>query len=224
MRNDARVRRDLRDGTDTAPGRRAPALLSGRVMPRRRGRKDDRNYLTEDELNRFWKAIPRSAPRDQALFWLIYWYGLRASEPALLRHEDIDIAGRRIYVHRLKGSTSGPHDIDDTTAMMLAPWLKFCKSNGRDRPFALGRFQIWRLMERYGKKAGLPEYVRHPHVLKHTLGTHGADDPNVDVKELQYRLGHKRVDNTLVYIERSPVRRARMRAALNELSARVKPR
>jgi integrase len=35
-------------------------------------------YLTQDELQRFFKVI--TSPRDRALFALIYHYGLRVDE------------------------------------------------------------------------------------------------------------------------------------------------
>ena len=39
-------------------------------------------YLTQDELQRFFKVI--TSPRDRALFALIYHYGLRVDEATSL--------------------------------------------------------------------------------------------------------------------------------------------
>jgi integrase len=51
-------------------------------------------YLTQDELQRFFKAI--TSPRDRALFALIYHYGLRVDEATALTVEDIDVKNHRI--------------------------------------------------------------------------------------------------------------------------------
>ena len=57
-------------------------------------------YLTQDELKRFFGAIP--SPRDRALFAVIYHYGLRVDEATMLTVEDVDLKNHRIKVRRLK--------------------------------------------------------------------------------------------------------------------------
>ena len=47
-------------------------------------------YLTQDELTRFFRAIPD--PRDRALFALIYHYGLRVEEACLITLHDLDLS------------------------------------------------------------------------------------------------------------------------------------
>ena len=48
-------------------------------------------YLTQDELERFFSVIKDK--RDKAIFALIYHYGLRVSEAALITLEDVDLDG-----------------------------------------------------------------------------------------------------------------------------------
>ena len=58
--------------------------------------KTEIKYLSQEELNRFFKVI--SSVRDRALFLCIYKYGLRASEAAMLEVNDIDFERRKIII------------------------------------------------------------------------------------------------------------------------------
>jgi site-specific recombinase XerD len=57
----------------------------------------------------------------------------------------------------------------------------------------------WRIMQRAGKAAGLPEALCHPHVLKHSIAMHLVD--KIDIKDLQVYLGHRSLASTGVYLE-----------------------
>jgi len=58
-------------------------------------------YFTQHELRALFSAI--TDRRDRALFALIYHYGLRVGELALLDRADVDLERGRIVVKRLKG-------------------------------------------------------------------------------------------------------------------------
>ncbi len=70
-------------------------------------------YLTQDELTRFFRAIPN--PRDRALFALVYHYGLRVEEArqgdggqaCLITLHDLDLKNHRVRLHRLKNGLGG---------------------------------------------------------------------------------------------------------------------
>ena len=51
-------------------------------------------YLTHTELERFFAGV--DAPRDRAVFGVIYHYGLRVSEATLIRLHDVDFTRCRI--------------------------------------------------------------------------------------------------------------------------------
>jgi integrase len=55
-------------------------------------------YLTQDELKRFFAAI--ESPRDKALFGLIYHYGLRVGEALMLTVDDVNFKNHRITIRR----------------------------------------------------------------------------------------------------------------------------
>jgi integrase len=56
-------------------------------------------YLTQDELKRFFAAI--KSPHDKALFGLIYHYGLRVGEALMLTVDDMHFTSLRITIRSL---------------------------------------------------------------------------------------------------------------------------
>ena len=79
-------------------------------------------YLTQDELQRFFKVI--TSPRDRALFALIYHYGLRVDEAAALAVEDLDLKNHRIRIRRLKNGIGGEKPLWRHTAKLLRAYLR----------------------------------------------------------------------------------------------------
>ena len=77
-----------------------------------RKRKQDATikYLTQEELNRFFKVIKESNNkfwlRDLTAFTIIYLCGLRASELQYITLESYKPDAKEIHVKRLKGSIS----------------------------------------------------------------------------------------------------------------------
>ena len=55
-------------------------------------------------------------------------------------------------------------------------------------------------MKSYGKKAGIPEKKRDFKVLKHSIATHMLD-AGADLAFVRDWLGHKNIQNTLVYAQ-----------------------
>ena len=55
-------------------------------------------------------------------------------------------------------------------------------------------------MNYYGEKAGIPEDKRHFHVLKHSIATHLLD-AGADIRFVQDWIGHKNIQNTVVYAQ-----------------------
>lgn len=57
-------------------------------------------------------------------------------------------------------------------------------------------------MQAYGAEAGLPEYKRHCHVLRHSAGRLGFIG-GMTIPDIQKYLGHRSGANTLIYLESS---------------------
>ena len=159
------------------------------------------HYLTQEELKRLLKQV--ASKRDKALILLAYSYGLRASEVGLLRREDLDFERLKIRIHRLKGSISSEYPLRPEVAKALKSYLRTRKDNSpilfpSRRGLPINRRTLDYLMKKYGEKAKIPKEKRHFHVLKHSIATHLLD-AGADIMFVKDWLGHKNIQNTIVY-------------------------
>ena len=114
----------------------------------------------------------------------------------------------RIFVHRLKGSNSGHHHLMREEALALRAWLKVRGSfpgpiflSKQKRP--IDRTMLHLLMKKYGG-AGIPEKLRHFHVLKHCCATHLLSK-GFGVERVQNWIGHANIQSTLVRCSSGPL-------------------
>ena len=186
----------------------------------------ERKYLTESELRQFMLVV--KSERDRAIWTICYWRGLRASEIGVIPWSDWDQKKKKLYVFRLKRSLAGEFPLSPAETKALTAW-KEIRGNGPGPMFpsrnsasfekhdkgkqaaGIGRGRIHVLFSQYAMKAGLPEHLRHPHCLKHSLCTHliakGAS--LYDVKDWA---GHRSISSTMIY--------AQMRNAERDAAAR----
>lgn len=162
-------------------------------------------YLTVDEVERFFQAIPKSNTRDRLLFDLIYRHALRRQEAVNLLTEDVQ--GGRIWIERVKDGVSGEYPLHPFTQKLLNDYLK----NGKnpDNPFLLnsrqsgdvrpiGTSTIFFLFRKYAEKANIPQRKQHPHILRHSIATH-LRSSGWDLSDVQDWLGHKNITSTTIY-------------------------
>jgi integrase len=170
----------------------------------KRGKRKDSNeikYLTEQELERFFKAI--DSVRDTAIFRVMYHRGLRAAEIGLLNFGDWNERDDRLTVRRLKGSSGGEYHLCKSEIKALKAWKRI---RGADAgPMFPSRFgspisqqMLDVLMKQYGAAAGLDPAKRHCHALKHSCGTHLLNRGE-SIEDVQDHLGHREVKNTMIY-------------------------
>lgn len=57
---------------------------------------------------------------------------------------------------------------------------------------------VWNLVMRYGRQAGLPRDVLHPHALRHTFATELVEE-DTNILDVQAIMGHARSDTTAIY-------------------------
>lgn len=186
--------------------------------PRKRKEEVEIKYLSEKELNRFFKAIEKSNNkfrlRDLTAFTIIYLCGLRASELKLIKLSDLNIETGDIYIRRLKGSNNNTLNLYRVwNKRLIKDYIKeysgkaLYQINGENdylfkgknwKPLDLEALRY--LMKEYWSLAGLPKEKQHPHILKHTIAVNLANR-KIDLKGLQYYLGHKNVNNTTIYYQ-----------------------
>jgi integrase len=157
-------------------------------------------YLTQLEVRAFFAAI--SDLRDATLFSLIYQYGLRVGEVALLCRGDVDLERSRLIVKRLKGGAWTEQPLFAATASLLRQYL-YGVSVDPDRPLFAGRSgplqkrQIQSLFSRYRDRARLDRrYTCHG--LRHSIATHLLD-AGVALEFVQDHLGHQSIRSTSIY-------------------------
>jgi len=158
-------------------------------------------YLSQDELRRLFAAI--TSKRDKAIFLLAYRHGLRASEVGMLKVEDIDFNKWRIRIARLKHSQGGEYLMQPDEIKVLKAWLRERKDTSpylfqSRTTLPISRRMVDYLMKKYGEQAGISPDKRHFHVLKHSIATHLLD-AGADIRFVQYWIGHKNIQNTVVY-------------------------
>ena len=182
------------------------------VTPRRQPNRElrTREYLTEDEVNSLMAAARenREGHRDATMILMAFRHGLRASELVDLRWDQVDFSQATLAVRRLKNGTPATHQIkgDELRALRRlqreAPKSPFLFVSMRGAPFTVSGFR--RMIERASLDAGL-EIKAHPHMLRHATGFYLANK-GTDTRTIQGYMGHRNIQNTVVYTALSPNR------------------
>jgi integrase len=160
-------------------------------------------FLTQDEVKRLFATI--KGKRDRALFSLAYHHGLRASEVGLLQRTDLDLQQGRISIHRLKDSSSGVYPMHPSDMKLIRVYLREREDPSpyvfvSNRRLPLHRHTLWDATRTYGKRVGLPEAKQNFHILRHSIAVHLLD-AGADIYFVKDWLGHKHIQNTMVYVK-----------------------
>ena len=169
-------------------------------------------HLTEKELLSILKTAREESIRDWALILTVYKHALRASEVAALSLDDLqngcfDIKRKKGSLHTLQPLM--PHKgeplLDEVKA--IRAWLKIRPDDGSKALFtsqkggALSREQVHRIFKGIAERAGIPKQRRFVHILKHSRASHLVG--KMDVALLRQLLGHKNIQNTMIYAHAS---------------------
>lgn len=135
-------------------------------------------HFTRDGLLMLLAQAKAARERDWVLRLVSFWHGLRASEAIGLTPENF--ADGHLAVQRIGGSlptvqplASDPDELLNERAAVES-WLERHRNahagDGHSRRlFPISRIQFFRLMRHYGRAAGLPEGLCHPHVLRRSI-------------------------------------------------------
>ncbi len=162
-------------------------------------------FLTHNELKALLAKAKQRSVRDFVMILLAYRHGLRASEVCNITRQNIDLDAGNIRCERGKGSISNWQALGDDEVRALRAWLRKRPDSDTDFVFIsqkgtpVSRSQFFRTFRELAHAIGLPPEKAHPHVLKHSIGTHLANS-GVPVQVIQTRLGHRNVSNTMVYL------------------------
>lgn len=183
------------------------------------GKKETIKYFNKDELNAFFKELEKSrrkaetehkekcAARNEALFAIMYYCALRVTEATMLEIEDYNSLKKEIYCRRMKGGNNNTlRIIDDWVQKIFERHLRlnkptsylFTPLNRKEKP--LSRKTCDKIMKKTCESAGIPSSKGHCHVLRHTKAIYLAEK-GLDIREIQYWLGHSYVANTEIYLK-----------------------
>ncbi len=158
-------------------------------------------YLTQEETRAFFAVI--ADLRDRALFTLIYLYGLRVSEVALLTRGDVGLDRGRIVVKRVKGGAWTERPLFSSARSLLMEHIRSLNGAGQDAPLFPGsrgplkKRRIQSLFTQYRDTARLPRTAT-THSLRHSIATHLLD-AGVSLEFVQDHLGHQSIRSTSIY-------------------------
>ncbi len=189
-------------------------------------------YLTQKEVLSLFNAIENSgklhSTRDLAIFRLAYRCGLRASEISMLKLENYNINKGEIYCKRLKGSKNNTLRLDEKTKSVLDKYItennitsesQTIFTSQKNNP--ISRQTLDHLTKQYFSIANIQDRSKHHfHTIKHTTAVHLAEC-DMDIKELQWWLGHKSVTNTEIYFQFTTKQQEKMYAKLEGKSEMV---
>lgn len=171
-------------------------------------------FLTPEERTLLFNIIAQDkslhAQRNKAIFFVAKYCALRASEIGLIQLHDYNAISHSIYCRRVKGSNSNTIKIvDPIVAGYLDVYYHFRVNMLTDSKYLflsqkgspVNRRTLDNLMKFYGEKAGLNISKCHFHVLKHTRAMELINYPRVELRDVQWWLGHKSINNTMLYLK-----------------------
>jgi integrase/recombinase XerC len=145
------------------------------------------------------------ALRDKAIMELFYSSGLRLSELADLRWDQVDTASGLVTVTG-KGNKTRVVPLGSYAAAALAAWNRVRGQfagfdepcvfvSNRGRPISPRTIQS--RIHYWARRQGLPQKV-HPHLLRHSFASHVLESSG-DLRAVQELLGHADISTTQVY-------------------------
>jgi len=167
-------------------------------------------YLSVEDLLRWLGEIKRLSWREYAAACLMYSGGLRVGELVSLPLEDLDLTSRVVRVTGKGGKVRQVPFDREVCAPAIAWYLEHIRSRlarwgSPPRVFLADRGGIYRkptvteVVRTGAERAGLPEFDRPNHMLRHAYATHVLEG-GVDLRLLQELLGHEQLTTTQVYL------------------------
>lgn len=171
------------------------------------------SFLEPDELQRMLVA-PEHDPtivgaRDKAILELLFSTGLRVSELASLRIDQVNLK-RDEFTVKGKGSKHRVVFLSDGAKRAVKAYLERRKDvsehvfvrhdRAKKNQASVGALtprSVQRIVDRYAREAGVTKEVT-PHTLRHTFATDLLRN-GADIRSVQSLLGHESITTTQVY-------------------------
>lgn len=187
--------------------------LNYQMIPRRRHHRELPVIMSKTEIVRFFSVIDNL--RDKAMFETVYGAGLRVSEIARLRVQDIDSEQMRIFVYHGKGGKDRYTLLSRRNLEILREYWKQYHPNNPEGYLFCSRERkniimttraIQDAFHKYCKKANLPVAFT-VHTLRHCFATHLLES-GVEIVRIKQLLGHTFIQTTSIYLHLSNTNQA----------------
>jgi integrase/recombinase XerD len=171
-------------------------------------------YMTVDQVSQLLELPDTASPfgqRDKAVLELMYATGLRISEVAGLKMENlymdenfVRVMGKgskeRIVPFGKKAEQALHRYLEDGRPALLknaraagSSNVVFLNRSGQ----RLSRQGLWKIIKGYGKRLGVSAILT-PHTLRHSFATHLVEK-GADLRSVQMMLGHASISTTEIY-------------------------
>ncbi len=167
--------------------------------------------LSEGEVERLLSSCDGEKTldvRDRALMEIAYGCGLRASEICSLKMSDVDL--RQGFLRAFgKGERERTVPLLGQVRQKVVLYIEQGRSRLEGdqgcaclfltrRGAALRREDVWRIIRKRGRMAGISRSRLYPHILRHSFATHLLRR-GMDLRSLQELLGHLSIATTERY-------------------------
>ena len=172
--------------------------------------------MSQEEVRQLLNAPDPSEPNyllERAMLMLLYSGGLRVSEMAGLKVDNINLERRQIKILG-KGAKERTIPLQDSVFRAINDYFVYREENfpesmkpgekaflkqsrGELRHMNVRRIQY--LVEKLGKRAGLLVHV-HPHLLRHSIASH-LIERGANVESVRQTLGHEDLATTSIYVK-----------------------
>jgi integrase/recombinase XerD len=166
--------------------------------------------LNELQVEQLIDSIDTKEPlglRDRAIVELLYASGLRISELANARLENLNFDERILRVtgkgNKMRLVPVGRKACDAIAAYLSTERPKMVKRRTSSEIFLSSRgtklttTRIWQIVKKRAKQSGLEANI-YPHLLRHSFATHLLSN-GADLRIIQEMLGHADISTTQVY-------------------------
>ena len=150
--------------------------------------------MTPTQVNSLLAVAKKYSEQDYLMFLVTYLHAMRISETLSLTRDNI--VDGHLRMQRLKGSRRTIQPLMPQERDAILHLAETCTG----RFFTICRKTAWMRIRQYGKEAGIPEFLLHPHSLRHSAAMAGLKG-GMAINELQAYLGHVHGSNTLIYLQ-----------------------
>lgn len=178
--------------------------------------KNGMKYLNDEQLRSFFLAVrkpkvrrrkePMRDARDDLMFTLIFYFGLRVSELCKIELKNIYFPSYQIRIEANKNGRNRTYDMSGELWKKLKRWLKY---HDKKNPFlfphkekptsSITKDAVKRLFKLYARQAGIPKDFG-VHSLRHSCAIQRAKSGDSPYRVMLW-LRHKTIRSTEIYFD-----------------------